>query len=100
MITIADIFIYTVFDTYHALSCGAQRVQPGPHATLALELDYRFQSLDKVPSDETFLGHIRAANATVRRYIETEVGTMRLMVFRCEPKPKLSESKKIGRAHV
>lgn len=71
-----------------------ERTVPGEQtATLALELDYRFQSLDKVPPDETFLEHIRVANAAVRRHIETELGTMRLMVFRCAPKPKLSKDR-------
>jgi len=70
-----------------------ERTTDTKEAALAFELDYRFASLDRVPEWETYFeAHVRSIVSTVRRYyVGTTSKDIRLMLFRCDPKPKKSE---------
>ena len=68
MVAIANIFIHTVLDTHHALTCRSQRVQPGPHAALALKLAFAFGDEDLQAAEfgsQRFFEHIAHRSHTV-----------------------------------
>lgn len=65
-----------------------------PSSVLALELDYRFDNPRAVPNAAFFEEHIRVANNIVKMYFsKNDANGVRLMVFRCEPKPKVKEGR-------
>lgn len=65
-----------------------EQVSPEQHAALALELDYRFSTLQEVPSQEQLEEHIRAIHTIINHVIQRPF--LRMVVFGAEPKPKWS----------
>lgn len=64
-----------------------------PTSTLAFEIDYRFASLEAMPSSEVLMDHLRTIHRTVSRYYPTERATMRLLLYAAEAKPKYKDKR-------
>lgn len=56
-------------------------------ALLAIEMDYRFDSIEKISAHDVFLNHIQQVHKTVVAYMP-EDPQLRLILCDCKPKPK------------